>query len=108
MTDFEKIRRMVDSYEKHLQEDNELWNCDKVSSKLKESGDALDKEFSAICDEVTKPVQDLLQNLARVGVEVSTIDAVVRYNEPYHAIWMKVGKKGRASTHIFVEGYKYR
>jgi hypothetical protein len=108
MTDFKKLRMMVDSYEKHLQEHNALWEREKLSPRVEETGDALDKEFSEICEEVTKPVHDLLQDLSNAGIDVSTIDAVTQYKEPYHAIWMRVGKTGRASKHFVVESFRYR
>lgn len=108
MTDFDKIRRMVDSYEKHLQEHNALWEREKLSPRVKATGDALDKEFSEICEEVTKSVHDLLQDFAKAGVGVSTIDTVTQYKEPYHAIWMRIGQTGRASKHFVVESFRYR
>lgn len=115
MTDFVKIKRMVDDYEKHLADHNERFKATGMTENLIEDGKILDEEFSLIVDEVTVSVNNLIRGLSNSGVLIRDVDVIDggRSIEPYHSVFLKIGHfqntfmGGCASKHFTVEGFPY-
>ena len=93
MTDFNKIKNMVDNYEIHLGYINAMFEHEGNTSKLQKEGADLDKEFSAIVEEVAIPFHNLIRGYANAGIEIRDIDVVDggRTEEPHHTIFIKIG-----------------
>jgi len=116
MTDFNKIKKMVDHYEMYLGYLNAMFEAEGNTKRVQIEGADLDKEFSAIVEEVTTPFHNLIRGFANVGIDIRNIDVVDggRYKEePYHTIFMRIGHSqttfmgGCASKHFKVDGFPY-
>jgi hypothetical protein len=113
MTDFDKIKKMVDNHNVHVGYYNAMYKAEGLTEKLNREGKEINEEFSAIVDEVVKSFHNLIRGYANVGIEIRDIDVVECYNEPYHVIFMKVGSNnttfmgGCANKHFKVDGFPY-
>ncbi len=114
MTDFNKIKQMVDQYETHLAHINAMFDGEGNTTRVQMEGADLDREFSTLVEDVSSAFYYLIREFAKAGVDIRGID--VRdsgLNEPYHDIFMKIGHSqttfmgGCASKHFKVDGFPY-
>jgi hypothetical protein len=104
----EELKELVKTYEATLERHNTLWKEGNRGIKMNASGRLTDNQFEMICDAVAENLSEVIEVLAKAGIELHHLGLQEQYKEPYHEFHAKVGESGHVGKHMVVPGYPYR
>lgn len=103
----EELKKLIAQHEKDVENVNRIWEAEKLSPRCDEASKVADASGEALTAEISRNVQELVEDLAKAGIELKSVDLVECYKTPYHSYWFRCGQMF-GSKHIEVPGYPYR
>lgn len=104
----DELKKLIEQCRKDVETVNRIWNEEKLSPRCKEASDAADASGEALANAIAKNVQELVEDLAKAGIELKSVELVEQYKTPYHSCWFRCGELMYGGRHIEVPGYPYR